>query len=49
MTTREELSQRIASRFGDARLTIELVPKTSWYSNVRSSVSEADGIVFGNL
>ena len=42
MTAREELRRRIAARFGDARLTIELVPKTSWYSNVRSSVSEAE-------
>ena len=38
----ERLHSQLTARFGDARLTIELVPKTSWYSNVRSNVSEAD-------
>jgi 5-methylcytosine-specific restriction endonuclease McrA len=38
----EQLQSALAERFGDARLTIELVPKTSWYSNVRSNVSSAE-------
>jgi len=42
LTERTRLYRHIAARFGDARLTIELVPKTSWYSNVRSHVSEAE-------
>ena len=38
----ERLQTALAGLFGDARLTIELVPRTSWYSNVRSNVSEAE-------
>lgn len=38
----ERLRATLVERFGDARLTIELVPRTSWYSNVRSNVSEAE-------
>ena len=37
----KNMAREISERFGDARLTIELVPKTSWYSNVRSHVSES--------
>lgn len=38
----ERLHAALAERFGGALLTIELVPRTSWYSNVRSNVSEAE-------
>ena len=38
----ERLHGALAEQFGDARLTIELVPKTTWYSNVRSNVSSAE-------
>lgn len=38
----ERFRRKLLTQFGDARLTIELVPRTSWYSNVRSHVSEAE-------
>lgn len=38
LVTLEQLRRVLATRFGDARLTVELVPRTSWYSNVRSNV-----------
>lgn len=37
-----QLHHELAVRFGRTRLTIELVPKTSWCSNVRSHVSETE-------
>ena len=37
-----ERLRRELAQFGDARLTMELVPRTSWYSNVRSHVSPAE-------
>ena len=38
----KRLRQQLRAHFPDARLAIELVPRTSWYSNVRSHVSEAE-------
>lgn len=38
----KRLRQEVGAHFPDARLAIELVPKTSWYSNVRSHVSETE-------
>lgn len=42
LVTLERLQRVLATRFGDARLTVELVPKTSWYSNVRSHIAPVD-------
>ena len=36
----QRLRAELTARFGDARLTVELVPRGNWYSNVRSHVSE---------
>jgi hypothetical protein len=37
-----KLQRALAAEFPNPRLTIELVPKTSWFSNVRSSVSDPE-------
>ena len=36
------LHEELRAHFGSPRLTLDLVPRSSWYSNVRSHVSEAD-------
>lgn len=38
----ERLHRELAAQFGDARLAIELVPRTSWYASVRNHVSESE-------
>ena len=35
------LHEELRAHFGSPRLTLELVPRSSWYSNVRSHVSKA--------
>jgi hypothetical protein len=35
------LREKLRAEFGSPRLTLELVPRSSWYSNVRSHVSES--------
>lgn len=36
------LQRELGARFSDPRLAVELVPRSSWYSNVRSHVSDAE-------
>ena len=36
------LNKEIQKKFGDIRLSVELVPRTCWFSNVRSNVRQSE-------